>query len=175
MATAPQKIILKSSRVDSSILPGNFSTPYRLHVQQQSSEIDNIVNSTNNANQVAYEATLKNEEQDEILDDHSQRISNIEGDYVSKAAVTLQSIASPISVTTSYSISGIKVVGARQTGFTAATGTAFLGAFDTEAGQVTVSATYVQSQVQTIANAGTSTRRRVKAIEDALRSHGLID
>jgi hypothetical protein len=54
-------------------------------------------------------------------------------------------------------VGGTKVVGARDTGWTASTGTALKGAF------ATGTATLVQ------------TAQRVKAIEDALRAHGLIN
>ncbi|ECZ6990410.1 phage tail protein, partial [Salmonella enterica] len=67
-----------------------------------------------------------------------------------------------------------KVVGARQTGWTAATGTTNKGAFDADL-TFTVSDTYTQSEIQAIANALIAERRRTKALEDALRAHGLID
>lgn len=56
-----------------------------------------------------------------------------------------------------YSIAGTKVVGARETGWTAATGTALKGAFATS--------------TATLVNCA----ERIKAIEDALRTHGLIN
>ncbi|EBU7629316.1 phage tail protein, partial [Salmonella enterica subsp. enterica serovar Virchow] len=69
---------------------------------------------------------------------------------------------------------GTKVVGARQTGWTAATGTANKGVFNADL-TFTVSDTYTQSEIQAIANALIAERRRTKALEDTLRAHGLID
>lgn len=101
-------------------------------------------------------------------------ISALQADYVSKTATTSQSLASPLNVTTSYSVGGKKVVGARQTGWTAATGTANKGAFNADL-TFAVSDTYTQSEIQAIANSLIAERRRTKALEDALRAHGLID
>ncbi|EDJ8984928.1 phage tail protein [Salmonella enterica subsp. diarizonae] len=101
-------------------------------------------------------------------------ISALQTDYVSKTATASQSLASPLNVTTSYSVGGTKVIGARQTGWTAATGTANKGAFNADL-TFTVSDTYTQSEIQAIANALIAERRRTKALEDALRAHGLIN
>jgi hypothetical protein len=83
------------------------------------------------------------------------------------------SLPSTITVATSYQVAGTKVVGARETGWTAGTGTANKGAFATYAGQ-TVSAAYVQAEAQATDNGVKANAQRIKAIEDALRTHGLI-
>ncbi|HHH1980855.1 TPA: hypothetical protein ACPZUA_003882 [Yersinia enterocolitica] len=62
----------------------------------------------------------------------------------------------------------------KQSGWTAATGTAYLGSFDASAAYA-VGATYSQSQVTAIANGLTITRQRVKALEDILRKMGWIE
>lgn len=230
MADEPVKVNVQSRRVDSSILPNTFSQPYRLYIIQQNTDMLSIANAANNAGELAYEATVKNEQQDVVLADHESRISalrvevddheiritgntsaisalsvrvttaegnittlqadltalttrvttaegnitTLQGDYVSKSAVASQSLASPLNVTTSYSVGGTKVVGARNTGWTASTGTAFLGAFN--ANQTwTVSATYSQAEIIAIRDALIQTRQRVKALEDSDRTHGLIN
>lgn len=71
-------------------------------------------------------------------------------------------------------VNGTKVVGQRETGWTAGTGTANKGAFATYAGQ-TVTATYVQAEAQATDNAAKANAQRIKAIEDALRTQGLIN
>ena len=71
-------------------------------------------------------------------------------------------------------INGTKVLGAQQTGWTAATGTANKGAFATYAGQ-DVSAAYVEAEVQAIDDACKANSQRIKALEDALRTHGGIN
>lgn len=230
MADSPQPVNVQSRRVDSSILPNTFSQPYRLYIIQQNTDMLSIANAANNAGELAYEAAVKNEQQDVILADHEGRISalrvevndheiriasntaaisslsvrvttaegnittlqadvsalttrvttaegnitTLQSDYVSKSATTLQSLASPISVTTSYSVGGVKVIGARQSGWTASTGTALLGAFNASQAY-TVSATYTQSEIQSIVTGLQQARQRIKALEDMARTHGLIN
>ncbi|OWF83342.1 phage tail protein [Yersinia kristensenii] len=123
------------------------------------------------------------------------RVTAIEGDYVSKSAATDQTIQSAggslivgsvstpttdkiqvggsINVSVSYKVAGLQVLGPRQTGWTAATGTAYKGAFD--ANQAWTIGILNVLQIQQIADALTQARQRIKALEDALRSHGLIN
>ncbi|HEA0263371.1 TPA: phage tail protein [Salmonella enterica] len=224
-------VIIQATRLDASILPRNvFSQSYLLYVIAQGADVGAIAGKANEAGQGAYDAQVKNDEQDVELADHEAkiqqlridvddheiritantnaiatldvrlttaegeivtlqadvsaldgRVATVEGnisallaDYVSKTATATQSLASPLNVTTSYSIGGTKVIGARQTGWTAATGTANKGAFNADL-TFTVSDTYTQSEIQAIANALIAERRRTKALEDALRAHGLIN
>ena len=62
----------------------------------------------------------------------------------------------------------------KQTGWTAATGTAAKGAYATYAGQ-TVSAAYVQAEAQATDNAVRAISQRFKALEDDLRTAGIIN
>ncbi|EAZ7067098.1 phage tail protein [Salmonella enterica] len=224
-------VVIQATRLDASILPRNvFSKSYLLYVIAQGTDVGAIAGKANEAGQGAYDAQVKNDEQDVELADHEARIkqlridvddhesritantkaitalnvrvttaegeiaslqtnvsaldgrvttaenniSALQADYVSKTATTSQSLASPLNVTTSYSVGGKKVVGARQTGWTVATGTANKGVFDADL-TFAVSDTYTQSEIQAIANALITERRRTKALEDALRAHGLID
>ncbi|EII8364267.1 phage tail protein [Salmonella enterica] len=224
-------VVIQATRLDASILPRNvFSKSYLLYVIAQGTDVGAIAGKANEAGQGAYDAQVKNDEQDVELADHEARIqqlridvdnheiritantnaiaaldvrlttaegeivtlqadvsaldgrvttaenniSALQADYVSKTDTTSQSLASPLNVTTSYSVGGKKVVGARQTGWTAATGTANKGVFDADL-TFAVSDTYTQSEIQAIANALITERRRTKALEDALRAHGLID
>lgn len=233
MAGEPPKVIVTPSRIDASILPPGFSLSYRLYVIQQTTDIKTLADSTNNANDLAYQATIKNEEQDVTLTDHEGRItalrvevddhevritgntaaisfltirvttaegnitnlqtsvssltsrvtdaetniSSIQGDYVSKSATTSQSLSSPLNVITSYSVGGVKVVGARNTGWTASTGTSSKAGINGSAAYA-VSSTYTQSEVQSIASGLQEVRRLVVALQNALGAtsgHGLID
>ncbi len=230
-------VLVQATRLDSTVLPAGFSQAFRLYLIQQGFDFSSVAGRANDAGMGAYDAQVRNDEQDVILDDHEKRITeaeetlidheqritqaeitltdheqritaneqelqnheqrisqseqdinSLEGrvdsaeqdidalqlDYVSKTAIPAQSLASPIDVATSYSVNGTQVVGVRQTGFTAATGTALKGAFNANA-TFTVSATYTQSEVQAMATALIATRQRVKAREDAMRTHGLID
>lgn len=239
-------------------LPVGLSLAYQQYILNQAQDFTNVASKANNAGQGAYDAQVKNEEQDVTLDDHEQRIdsaestlanhetrisaaestlanhetrisaneaeladhegritqnesdiqsqgvrltdaegdistlqtnvsnltsrvgtaesniSALQSDYVSKAATSSQSLASPLNVTTSYSIGGTKVLGPRQTGWTAATGTALLGAFNASQAYI-VSATYTQAEVTAIANGLIQARQRIKALEDMLRTHGLMN
>lgn len=209
MADEPQKVIVQSSRLDDHILPSNFTLAYRLYVIQQGTDLKGIADASNNANDLAYQATVKNQQQDVTLSDHSVRITlaesqlvnhegritNAEGaivslggrigiaesdidfilsDYVSKTATDTQTLLSPLNVATSYSVGGVKVVGARVTGFTTASGTGLKGAFAADT-SYTIGTTYSQAQVQALANGLREARQRIKALEDAMRSHGLIN
>lgn len=108
------------------------------------------------------------------IQDLDGQISEIKVDYVSLSKTEKQKLLSPIDVSTSYSVNGNKVVGSRVTGFTSATGTAFKGSFNANQ-SYSFSADYTQSEIQTLANGLVEARQRIKALEDALRSHGLID
>lgn len=108
------------------------------------------------------------------IQDLDGQISEIKVDYVSLSKTEKQKLSSPIDVSTSYSVNGTKVIGSRVTGFTSAMGTAFKGSFNANQ-SYSFSADYTRSEIQTLANGLVEARQRIKALEDALRSHGLID
>lgn len=108
------------------------------------------------------------------IQDLDGRISEIKVDYVSLSKTEKQKLLSPIDVSTSYSVNGTKVVGSRVTGFTSATGTSFKGSFNANQ-SYSFSADYTRSEMQALASGVVEARQRIKALEDALRSHGLID
>lgn len=101
-------------------------------------------------------------------------ITDIQADYVSMAATAAQSLASSLGVAASFSIDGVKVLGPRQTGWTAGTGSPNLAAFNADL-TFTVGAAYSQTEVQAIANALLAAQQRILALEQALRTHGLIN
>lgn len=108
------------------------------------------------------------------VQDLDGQISEIKVDYVSLSKTEKQKLLSPIDVSTSYSVNGTKVVGTRVTGFTSATGTSLKGSFNANQ-SYSFSADYTRSEMQTLASGVVEARQRIKALEDALRSHGLID
>jgi hypothetical protein len=110
---------------------------------------------------------------DEVVDIEAQ-VSAIAADYVSKTTASPQSLASTLGIATQLSVNGTKVVGTRVTGWTATTGTALFGAFNANQAY-TVSATYTQAEVQAIATGLDQARKRIKALEDSMRGHGLIN
>lgn len=80
----------------------------------------------------------------------------------------------PVMVCGGIRVGSVNMLTAQQTGWTAATGTANKGAYATYAG-ATISATYTQAEVQALDNAARDASQRIKALEDALRSLGLIN
>lgn len=294
-------VVIQATRLDASILPRNiFSQSYLLYVIAQGTDLGNVAGKANEAGKGAYDAQVKNDEQDITLADHETRltaaestlvnheqritaaeaelvdhearitaaeaelvdhearitaneaelanhetritqntsdiagltvrmvtaesnitsiqtnvanlttrvttaegsiitlqgeVTAIETNYISKAVSTSQSvqatggsflignIATPTTdklqvegsenVTVSYKVAGLQVVSARQTGWTAGTGTANKGAFNADQ-SFTVGAAYSQAEVQTLATALVATRQRLKALEDMARTHGLI-
>ena len=183
-------------KVTSTMLPNNFSPAYQLYVINNDRQSQSVAGRANQAAQGAYDAQKRNDEQDIVLDDHEGRITYIEGDYISTSKATDQSVqsaggnfkigsvSSPTSdklqvegsenVSVSYKVAGLQVVTSRQTGWTAATGTAALGTFAANQAYST-SATYIQAEAQAVAVGLFQARQRIKALEDALRYHGLIN
>lgn len=104
------------------------------------------------------------------------RVTGVKGDYVSKSIATTQTLASPISVATSYSIGGVMVVGARNTGWTAAAGTVVSnkGAWTPNI-LAAASAAYSQAEATAVRQQLNAAEARLKAIEQMVRAHGLID
>ena len=267
-------VIIQASRIDATLLPRSiFSQPYTLYVIQQGTDLGNVAGKANEAGQGAWDAQVKNDEQDLVLANHEVRIeaaeqtlinheqrittaeatlvnhearitaneaeladhevritaneaeladhearialntadisaldtrldtaesdiSTLETNSVSKAVSTSQSVQSTggsflvgnipvpttdklqiggsVNVSVSYKVAGLQVIGARQTGWTAATGTANKSAFNADLA-FAVGATYTQTEIQALADALMAARQRIKALEDMARTHGMID
>ncbi|MFU2146421.1 phage tail protein [Hafnia paralvei] len=246
-----EPVIVRAVGISASSIPIGLSPAYSQYILSQATDFTNIAGKANEAGQGAYDAQVKNDEQDVTLDNHEMRITantaainllevrittaegqivvlrsdvdylldevidvqadivtlqtdvsdikttvtTIQGDYVSKTATTNQTVQ-PVSgsllvgnvtspttdklqvvgsenVSVSYKVAGLQVLSARQTGWTAATGTAYKGAFD--ANQAWTIGILNVLQIQEIANSLTQARQRIKALEDALRTHGQIN
>jgi hypothetical protein len=184
----------QSTRLDATVLPQGFSQAFTLYLLQQNQSGSGVAAKANQAAQGAYDAQKRNDEQDTEIESIQgsvsgiqQQVSDIGGrvtaaegkittlqnDSVSKSATSSQSLASPLNVATSYSVNGLKVVGARVTGFPDLGGTGYFGTFNADLTQ-SISATYVQAESQALATQIQTARRRIKALEDALKAHGLI-
>lgn len=99
--------------------------------------------------------------------------TTINGDYVSKTVVAPQAVSDTFKAT-AYLVGANQVVGPRVTGWTAATGTALLGAFNANTAYA-AGVVYLQAEA-TAAYAGlVEARQRIKALEDSMRTHGLIN
>lgn len=74
-----EPVIIQATRIDASLLPRNiFSQPYLLYVIQQGTDLGAVAGKANEAGQGAWDAQQKNDEQDERLDNHEQRITAAE-------------------------------------------------------------------------------------------------
>ena len=223
-------IEIQAAYIMPDILPSNFSETYRRIVLGGADDMAKVAGRANEAGAEAYDAQVRNDEQDITLEDHEERlgeaeqtivehgvqladhekritkteddlsklevrvlnveqdvdglkikvqdldgqISEIKVDYVSLSKTGTQKLLSPIDVSTSYSVNGTKVVGTRVTGFTSATGAALKGSFNANQ-SYSFSDSYSRSEMQTLSNGLIEARQRIKALEDALRSHGLIN
>ncbi|MFP2085394.1 tail needle knob protein [Escherichia coli] len=72
-------VIVQATRLDTSVLPRNiFSQSYLLYVIAQGADVGNVANKANEAGQGAYDAQVRNDEQDVILVDHEIRLASAE-------------------------------------------------------------------------------------------------
>ena len=76
-------VIIQATRLDTSVLPRNiFSQSYLLYVIAQGTDVGNVANKANEAGQGAYDAQVRNDEQDVTLADHESRIEAAEATLV---------------------------------------------------------------------------------------------
>lgn len=72
-------VIIQATRLDTSVLTRNiFSQSYLLYVIAQGTDVGNVANKANEAGQGAYDAQVRNDEQDVILVDHEIRLASAE-------------------------------------------------------------------------------------------------
>lgn len=96
MATAPTPVSVEARRLDTSILPQNFSLPLTDYLVNQSDDLQSIANQANGAAEGAYQAQLTNEEQDEVLAAHTETLQDHEN-RIDAAEITLQDHESRIN------------------------------------------------------------------------------
>ncbi|MBJ3372384.1 phage tail protein, partial [Salmonella enterica subsp. enterica serovar Typhimurium] len=71
-------VIIQATRLDASILPRDvFSQSYLLYVIAQGTDVGAIAGKANEAGQGAYDAQVKNDEQDVELADHEAKIQQL--------------------------------------------------------------------------------------------------
>ncbi|MFW5393902.1 tail needle knob protein [Yersinia sp. 2544 StPb PI] len=75
-------VTVAATRIDATLLPPIFSMPYQLYVIQNGMDFGNVAGKANDAGQGAYDAQVRNDEQDVILADHEQRIEQAEATLV---------------------------------------------------------------------------------------------
>lgn len=71
-------VIVQAQSINATLLPPIFSQPYMLYVIQQATDASNVAGKANQAGSGAYEAQVRNDEQDVILADHEQRLDDAE-------------------------------------------------------------------------------------------------
>ncbi|WP_282676820.1 phage tail protein [Serratia marcescens] len=266
-------VVIQATRIDATLVPQSFTPVYRDYVVNQGTDMGKVAGKANEAGQGAYDAQVKNDEQDVVLDNHEVRITaaeetlvnheqritaaeatlvnheqritaaeaeiadhetrisaneaeladhetritqntndisvldtrmdtaessinTLETNSVSKAVSTSQSVQATggsllvgnvptpttdklqvggsVNISGSYKVAGLPVLGARQTGWTAATGTANKGAFNADQ-SFAVGTTYMQAEVQALADALKAACQRIKALEDMARTNGMIN
>jgi hypothetical protein len=226
-------VVVRAIGINASSLPRGLNPAYEQYILSQVVDFTNVAGKANDAGQGAYDAQVKNAEQDVELANHEARIQqlrievndhevritantaaisaldirlttaegeivtiqsdltalagrvstaetdidNLQADYVSKSVTTSQSLASPLNVATSYSVGTTKVIGSRNTGWTASIGTASKSGINGST-TYTVGAAYSQAEVQAIATGLQQVRQLTVALQNALGAtsgHGLID
>lgn len=75
MMAAPTPVTVQANQIDSFFLPDNFSTPYKLYVLAQSSDLTATANQANGAANSAYEANQTNIQQQVEIDQNTSDIS----------------------------------------------------------------------------------------------------
>ncbi|HHS8483388.1 TPA: phage tail protein, partial [Yersinia enterocolitica] len=68
-------VTVTSTRIDATLLPSIFSLPYQLYVIQNGTDFGNVAGKANEAGAGAFDAQVRNDEQDIILDNHETRIA----------------------------------------------------------------------------------------------------
>lgn len=73
-----QPVIVRAVRLNASSIPIGWSPAYTQYILSQAIDFTNVAGKANEAGQGAYDAQVKNDEQDVVLADHEQRISAAE-------------------------------------------------------------------------------------------------
>lgn len=79
-------VIVQATRIDATLLPKIFSQPYFLYVVQQGTDLGNVAGKANEAGQGAWDAQVKNDEQDLVLADHEIRLDAAEATLINHEA-----------------------------------------------------------------------------------------
>lgn len=73
-----EPVIVRAVSLNASSIPVGWSPAYTQYILSQAIDFTNVAGKANEAGQGAYDAQVKNDEQDVILTDHEQRISAAE-------------------------------------------------------------------------------------------------
>lgn len=153
--------------LDSSILPNDWPYPLKQYFLQ----LPQVINATHDR---ANDAESNASQQTKDIQAINESLASLTIDSVSKSVAGNQSLNSALSVSARYLVNGVQVVGERQTGWSASNGSAKKGGLDADATYL-ASPTYQQSDLQVVIDALIEARQVIKALQDALKTHGLID
>lgn len=70
-----QPVIVRAVSINASSIPAGYSPAYTQYILSQAIDFTNVAGKANEAGQGAYDAQVKNDEQDITLDDHETRIA----------------------------------------------------------------------------------------------------
>lgn len=73
-----EPVIVRAVSLNASSIPVGWSPAYTQYILSQAIDFTNVAGKANEAGQGAYDAQVKNDEQDVVLADHEQRISSAE-------------------------------------------------------------------------------------------------
>lgn len=135
---------------------------------------------------VANEQKTRNDQQDNTLNQQAGQISQLSADIdglsgsiisldtnsVKLNKTALQVMQGPLSIGTEIRVNNVKVMGGRQLGWEAATGTLKKGGIN-GAAAYTVGAAYSQAEVQALADGLVEARQTIAALVALVMSHGL--
>lgn len=139
------------------------------------------------ASTVADAQRVRNDQQDITLSDQASQIATMQGQISTQGSqisglttnavqtnkTALQTMTGPLGVVNRIEVGGIKVLGARVTGWTANTGTQTKGGMNADQAY-TAGAAYAQSEAQAVADGLIEVRRVLNALVAAGVSHGII-
>ncbi|QHR68065.1 hypothetical protein sortregn_43 [Escherichia phage sortregn] len=136
----------------------------RIRNDQQDNEIDNL------EGQVSSLATRVTEAENQV-DTLAQQVEAFDSIVIKNNVDTLQIMDGPLSIGTEIRVNNVKVMGGRQTGWTAQTGTTKKGGIDGSAAYA-VGGAYSQAEVQALADGLVEARQVIAALVALALSHG---
>lgn len=75
-------ITIQATRIDATLVPQSFTPVYRDYVVNQGTDLGKVAGKANEAGQGAWDAQVKNDEQDLVLADHETRIEAAEATLI---------------------------------------------------------------------------------------------
>lgn len=87
--TLSNPVIIQATRLDTAFIPPSFPLPLKLYLVQQGGDMGVVANKANQAGNGAYDAQIKNDEQDKELKKHSASLAE-HGRRIQAAELTIK-------------------------------------------------------------------------------------